>query len=324
MYKIKASPEDFIVREIPSIRIKDAGKYLICMLKKTNYTTLKAVGQIAGSIRMPLKNIGFAGNKDKKAVTYQFISIKNTNFNKIKSLELKDINLDFIGYSDRPVSLGSLQGNEFIITVRNLSRKQAESIEKKSTLLLMPNYFGPQRFSRNNKEIGKNIIKKNYRKAVELIVASNSDYNQEIKNILNKSPDYIASLKILPKRLLTLYISSYQSYLWNRTLSIYLQNHEKNISIPLIGFGTEFKNKEIEKIATSLIRKEKIGLRDFIIREIPNISSEGQSRKAFTEIKDLSIIQKHKDSIKINFKLSKGSYATVAISFLLNGGYKFL
>jgi len=312
MYTIKSEPEDFIVKEINNLPLKNSGNYTIFVLKKRNYTTIRAIEQIAKVLNKKIRDIGFAGTKDKKAITEQSISIKDVNKEKIEKIRLKDIELKFIGYSDKPVSLGDLEGNEFVITVRNFKGEI-----KKDTI--MPNFFGEQRFSKKNIEIGRLLLKSDFKEALKLILDTNPDYKEEIKShIENKPNDFVGALKLIPKKLLLLYVHAYQSYLWNKTLEEYVKNNKKNIQIPLIGFGTEIKNKEINKIITKIIEKENIAFRDFINRQIPEISLEGNLRDAFVGIKDLKILEKGKDFIKIKFKLPKGSYATVAIDFLLN------
>ena len=74
MYKIKQIPEDFIVKEINDIILNNDGKYSYFLLKKKNYNTLNAIKAIAKKLKINEKDIGFAGNKDKEAVTKQTIS----------------------------------------------------------------------------------------------------------------------------------------------------------------------------------------------------------------------------------------------------------
>jgi tRNA pseudouridine13 synthase len=316
MYQIKQSPDDFIVKEISNLELKPSGLYSICLLKKTNYTTIRALEQLARSLNKQLKDFGYAGTKDKNAVTEQYISIKATNKDFINQLRLKDIELSFMGYADNPISLGFLTENEFTITVRNLSEDDIKKIQAKSKCM-MPNYFGEQRFSKNNIEIGRSLIKRDYKKAIELIISSNSDYQDEIKTYAEKK-DYAAALRVLPKKLLTFYLHAYQSYLWNKTLTAYLKTSKDQIELPIIGFGTETEHKVLKPIIENIIDQEALTYRSFINRSIPELSSEGTLRQAFTEIKDFKILEKTNDSIKISFKLNKGSYATVAIAFLFD------
>ena len=120
MYQIKSNPEDFLVEEIPDYTLSDSGQYIICLMEKTNYTTIRALEQLAKSLNIRLKDIGFAGTKDKNAITRQYISIRNSRKEAIENISLKDIHLQFIGYSKEPLSLGNLKGNRFTITIRDL------------------------------------------------------------------------------------------------------------------------------------------------------------------------------------------------------------
>ena len=55
MYEIKQKPEDFVVNEITNINTKDSGAYGIYLLKKTNYTTERAVQTIANKLNRKAK-----------------------------------------------------------------------------------------------------------------------------------------------------------------------------------------------------------------------------------------------------------------------------
>ena len=300
MYKIKQKSEDFIVKEIPRYKL-EPGPYSYFWLKKTNYNTVSAIKKLSQILKIPMRNIGFAGSKDKIAITEQVISIKNTK----KEIKQKDLETKFIGAGKNPISLGDLEGNEFIINIIT------ETKPKKLTKI--KNYFGPQRFSKNNKEIGKALIKKDFKKAAELIDQI------EVKDHLKQHPnDFIGAIKKLPLKISKIYVNAYQSYLWNQMA----KNTDKK-NLPIIGFATKL-NKEIEKI----LKKENITLRDFIIPQFPELSSEGGQRDVFTEIKDLKIkllknekgLQNSKNfgkkinkGYQLKFKLQKASYATEVI-----------
>ena len=126
MYKLKQIPEDFIVNEISNFEVKGKGNYSYYILRKKNYSTLRAAEHIAEKIGIPLKWIGFAGNKDKAAITSQLISIKNK---KADGISLKDIELNYLGSGDEPISLGDLEGNRFEITIRNLDDSDTEKLK---------------------------------------------------------------------------------------------------------------------------------------------------------------------------------------------------
>ena len=170
MHQIKASSEDFVVKEISKANAYSNGQYAYFLLKKTNYSTVRALEVLSEKLKIPLKNFSFAGNKDKNAVTEQKISIFRGSKN-FDNINLNNIELRYLGNGKEPISLGDLEGNEFTITIRDLNSsgiKKIKSIEKK--IIKIPNLFGPQRFSKNNHLVGKAIIKKDFRKAIELVL----------------------------------------------------------------------------------------------------------------------------------------------------------
>ena len=294
MYKIKQKPEDFFVREISNVEFGKDGRFSYFLLRKRNYTTLRALQHIAKALRIPLKSLGFAGTKDKNAVTEQTVSAKNVGKERLEALKLKDIEIKFIGKGNKPISLGDLEGNYFKIIVRD-----AEKEPKKTARFR--NLFGEQRFSKNNAEVGKAIIKKNFSKAASLIMENYGDNEEVLKEYINKNPnDFVGALRKIPLKILKMYVHAYQSHLWNM-----LARQSNDEELPIIGFGTNETGKVKEILA-----KEGIKTRDFVIRELPELSSEGEMRSVFADVKGLKISKKGKNAIEMEFSLPKGSYAT--------------
>ncbi|MEK6892476.1 MAG: tRNA pseudouridine(13) synthase TruD [Nanoarchaeota archaeon] len=332
MYQIKRTPEEFIVKEISKINTKENGQYAYFLLKKTNYSTVRALEVLSEKLKIPLKNIGFAGNKDRNAVTEQAISVFKGSRN-IENLNLRNIKLKYLGNGKEPISLGDLEGNEFTIVMWNLSDnevKKIKNLEKKT--INVPNLFGPQRFSNNNHLVGKAVIKKDFKKAVELILENEGGIELQIKEYLkNNKNDYAGALRLIPLKTRKLFIHSYQSLLFNRTIDEYLKNNKeekkiKNIQVPIIGFNLELnsiKNKELKNIIKKIVEEEKISPRDFIISQMPELTSEGTSRNLFFELNDLKVLETSEDGlnesmkkIKINFTLPKSCYATTLLEFI--------
>ncbi len=302
MYKIKQEPEDFVVKEISNVDVKDKGRYTYFILKKRDYTSEKAIQNIANYLHIPRKSFGYAGNKDRRAVTEQLCSVLGS----IRNLELKDISANVIGKGDKPVSLGDLEGNEFKIIVRDAAKKPKK-------IKSMVNYFDEQRFSSNNVAIGKNIVKKDFKGAVGIIANGNDFISNKIKEHLKDNPnDNVGALMIIPKKILMLYVHSYQSFIWNKTAE-YFDKGKKNIKIPIIGFDTEFKDGKIKNVVENIIKEENISLRDFIMRQMPALSSPGGERDLFVDVKNLKIDKINKGEYKISFFLPKASYATLVI-----------
>jgi len=315
MHKIKQLPEDFVVEEISELdesEFSKEGEYSYYLLEKKNVSFIDAINIIARGLRVKPKFINIAGTKDKIAVTRQHISIKN---GPEKDFEKQGVRLKFLGKAKQRLSLGSLQGNRFTITVRNI-KKKPHSIKR------AVNYFDKQRFgvNRNNHIIGRSIIKKDFRAGAEE-AARNDARTRHFLSV--EKNNFIGALKMLDRKVLRMYVHAYQSDLWNKTASEYVKNADKNIKIPLIGFDTELDkldNKRLKDLILKLIEDEGITLRDFIIRQMPELSAAGAERMLFAEVKELKIGNLEEDELNkgmkkcvVSFELSKGSYATQVV-----------
>ena len=329
MYNLKQTPEDFIVTEESTLTFTENGKYTYYILKKRNMNTVDAISQISKAAKTPLRFIGFAGNKDRNAITEQKISILNGSRN-LEKYSFNNFELKYLGKGNEPISLGTNSGNNFEITLRNLEEsdlKKLKSIQYR--IISMPNYFGPQRFSKNNQLVGRAIIKKDFKKAAELILENDGNAEQEIKSRLEQNKNnYIEALRTIPLKTRKMFVHAYQSFLFNKTTKELIESgFSENIEIPLIGFGfeiDEIKNKKLNSILKKIIKEEGINPRDFIISQMPEISSEGATRKLFANIENFEKTKAEDDElndgkkkITVKFFLSKGCYATVVVEFIL-------
>ncbi len=338
MYKIKENPEDFVVEEIPSIKLREQGEHSVFLLTKQNITTQEAIFQIRKRFHLRQSDIGYAGSKDKRAVTKQLITLRGkfaTNYS------FKNFKLDFLGFSNERLLLGNLIGNKFLIKVKDVTPEDKKNVESiKTDTFLMPNYFGPQRFSINNVEVGELLLKRNFEDAVELVMKTEDwfktgDYLKEHPN------DFLGALRLIPRQLLKMYIHSFQSKVFNEALSDLIKdtcdntfsfnisrqelNSCENLDIlsillnkklPLVGFGTRQSGDELwnKTLKNSLVLLNNLGLnqKSFLMREAPDISEEGSDREAVIEVKNFHYSMK-KDAVGVSFELPKGSYATVVL-----------
>ena len=328
MYKIKQLPEDFIVKEISSIKVQENGHYAYFILNKINLNTGDALQILSKKFKIPLKNIGFAGNKDKNAITEQKISIFRGSKN-FESHEFNGLKLTYLGNGKAPIFLGYLDGNDFTIMVRNLDREEEEKIKNlDGKIIKIPNLFGPQRFSQNNHLVGKIIIKRDFKNAIKLILENNGIIENKIKNyIIKNKNNYIEALRLIPLKTRKLFVHSYQSFLFNNIANEYLKIGDKikNINIPIIGYNFEInsiRENTLKNIIKNILYEEKINTREFILNQIPELTSEGGFRQLFFVLNfqilemNKDEFEKNKQKININFILPKGCYATVAIDFI--------
>ena len=336
---IKKFPEDFLVQEIPDFALKDAGKYAIYKLKKINMNTEQAIEYLCERLHVQRTNINYAGAKDKNAITTQYISIFKDNGK--SGYDGKNMQIAFAGFSDEPLSLGSLKGNMFEIIVRDL--ENIEDIIDIPKISMIPNYFDEQRFSENNFEIGLAMIRKDFKTASQLIIGHDGYHENIIRQHLEKNPnDHVGAIRKMPKKIISMYIHSVQSLIFNNALTgileeyagknnirhknikyfkgrfIFYENHEdyEKISIKglsLVGFDTNIMQTVIAEQMKSL----GITQRDFIIKAIPELTMEGTTRECFAQVEGFSSEKLDEKTIKIKFSLPKGSYATIVVKALM-------
>ena len=351
MPRIKEIPEDFVVKEIFEKREpKDENKgfYVWFTLKKTDWDLFRALRMISKRLRVSIKRFGHAGVKDKRAVTYQKISVWNVPLERLKSVKIKDIELSDFEEKKERINLGDLKGNEFEIVIRDIDRKDRKIIENNLDKVKngFVNYFGEQRFGfRNNTHlVGKEILKNNLKEAVWTYLTYEGDENEEarkfrenlsknkdfklalkecprnlkneivlLQHLVKKPNDYAGALRKIPKKFRRMFIHAYQSYLWNETAKI-----SKSMTIPLIGFETH-PTEEVKKI----LEREKIQTEDFRIKSMPELSSEGGERKRIAEVKGFEWkftkdeINENRLKCVLRFELPRGSYATVLMEEFL-------
>jgi len=310
---IKKVVGDFIVKEIMKLNGRK-GDYLYLELTKTDRNTMDVVKELAYKLRIPLKFIGFAGNKDKRAITTQYISIYNGNPDKIRELNIENVEIKILHFGSQPIYFGAAKGNYFKIKFE--TEKKIIKVGK------VANYYGEQRFSENNKEIGQAILQGEYQKACELI------NSPQIKSYLYNHPEeYRDALRTIQKDLLQLYINAFQSYLWNEVAKqfikdnfqntvekdelLFVENPKNNIDIPLISFDTFIKQKNLRTYYNNLLRKENVSQEDYYLKDFPELIQGTVERSLFVEVRNF---KQSKDYLE--FTLPPGSFGTIVVKHI--------
>ncbi len=150
---LKTLPEDFVVREISDPpREKADGAYTIATVTTRNWETNRLIRLMSRSLGVSRERIGFAGTKDKRAVTTQLMSF-NCPPEMLDRIDLKDVEISSAYRGSRAIQIGDLIGNSFEITVRDctMSADRIKSVIEEDISIIrktggFPNYFGVQRF----------------------------------------------------------------------------------------------------------------------------------------------------------------------------------
>jgi len=184
---------DFIVDEIPLYPFTGEGEHLVVHVRKKDMTTWEMISAIAKYCKIKQRDIGYAGLKDKNAMTMQYISLlAKDNEEKLKTFNHDKIKILSTTRHNNKIRTGHLKGNHFKVRLKKVLGVQKDKLDSVTKWIKehgVPNYFGNQRFGTdgNNWQEGKAIIE--------------------------------GKLKIRDKKMRTFLINSYQSYLFNSWLS---------------------------------------------------------------------------------------------------------
>lgn len=362
---IKQNPEDFMVEEVtPSGKVcrigfdlsfirdripKDMKEHLHFTLVKRNYTTQRAVSTISKRLRIGHKRFGYAGTKDRNAMTAQRISVWNQKIDALKKIKARDIRIKDFSYEPERLNLGNLKSNRFKIKVSGIEGS-ADALKKFNPKKVL-NYFGPQRFGEQrhiNHLVGKQLLLGNFEGALMILLTNPGDENEKaagarkfasenwgkwreilkvwprhlgieaaIMNYLVTYPtDYANAFRKLPKKLRRMFIHAFQSYVFNVLLTkLDEQNQEIPEILPLIGYDSKLEGRTGE-IIRGVLKDELISLDTFRLPRMPELSEPGSFRETCMEVSGFRY-SISKNSLTLKFTLGKGSYATVLLKNFL-------
>lgn len=210
--RLKAEPEDFIVREISDRpEPKENGKYVIAEVTTRNWETNRLVRLMSRDLCISREKIGFAGTKDKRAITTQLMSFE-CSMDKVANIGLKDITIENAYLGKRSIKIGDLIGNDFVIRVKECdmpSDKIPASMEETKNVILknggFPNYFGVQRFGvirPVTHKVGEYIVRGDLEGAVRCYLSAPSPLEDEdiisARKELAERDDWNELIKIMP------------------------------------------------------------------------------------------------------------------------------
>lgn len=275
--------------------------FLHFVIYKENKETMEIAGILAKLLKIPIKWLKYAGTKDRRGITVQKASVEKLSVERLNSINriLKGARIGGFEYNDDPLKLGDLKGNEFIITIKDAQTNEAaKTIEESIKPILKSlsedgfiNYFGMQRFgtfSISTHQIGREILKSNWKEAVELILADqevvfpksiearkiwkNTKNPTEalrkmprkcsaefsILSRLEKAPkepngeyssnSYFTAIMGIPRNLRIMYGHSYQSYVWNVAASERIKLFGLKVVAGDLVLAKEDEDKEVGKV----------------------------------------------------------------------------
>ncbi len=157
---VRAVPEDFRVDEVAAYVPTGAGPHVYLRVEKRGLTTRDAVRTLARALGVPERDAGFAGMKDKQAVTSQWLSFPVARDPDPASLASDGLRVLEASRHANKLRTGHLRGNVFSIRVRGGDAARARAAAAALGERGLPNFFGPQRFGTEgrNAEIGRGLL----------------------------------------------------------------------------------------------------------------------------------------------------------------------
>ena len=145
----RVQPEDFMVDEQMEIALSGSGEHLWLQVRKTGANTDWVAGQIARCAGVPASEVGYAGLKDRHAVTTQWFSVQlpgkaDPDFSGLPP----EVEILQQQRHDKKLRRGALSSNRFVLTLRQCQGDftEAERICQQISQQGIPNYYGEQRF----------------------------------------------------------------------------------------------------------------------------------------------------------------------------------
>ena len=361
--RIKTKKDDFQVSEVLSEKtmrkILPDGNYAVYKLKKSGIDTTHSLGNIFKKYRIRLKSLGL---KDATAITEQFVCSEKKQ-KSIDKISEQKYSLERIGFVKKPLSKKDMIGNHFRIKIT----EPINDISKFNDFDKILNFYGYQRFGSKRAMthlIGKALLQKDYSKAVDLLLSFTSDYdspdNINLRQKLSDKSNYSKILKdipfqmdlerivveqmiklddpknairALPLSIRRFFIQAYQSFLFNKTLSLAFADGEdlftatqgdicydklgnvgkftndlgQRLAVPFIGYSY-YKKTRFHFQISKILEYEEISPKNFFLKEMQEISNEGGFRNSAIVCSDFNTQENW-----VSFSLSRGSYATIVL-----------
>ena len=365
--KIKQNENDFLVKEVLSEKAIDSFDNLdghaVYLLKKSGIDTNHALIDIEKRYGLVLKSLGL---KDAHAQTEQYVYTYK-KLNSLAEYRGQKYSAQRLGFVKIPISKKDMLGNYFEIQISDLTELLPSFTNDEKFL----NFFGYQRFGSKRPIthlIGKSIVKGNYDEALEYLLNFSSKYDSEKNNEmrkliserksnselikllpysmdiernllkqLSKDNDPKHAIRSIPLALRRFYIQAYQSFLFNKILSLAYE-FEEELFLPTTGdvcfdknsILGKFENKPTQKLAIPLVghsyykksrfdyyikkilEDELLTPKDFFIKDFQEISIEGGFRNTSINYLNFDINEN-----LVKFQLSRGSYATIMLREIL-------
>ncbi len=253
--QIKADYTDFLVEELPLYPAAGEGTHTYFLLEKAGLSTIQAIHDLARALGVKRHEIGFAGQKDARAVTRQWMSVEHVPPETVAAVALPRMRVCEVTRHRNKLRLGHLRGNRFVIKVRGTETERSGELSEALRQLAgrgVPNYFGAQRFGYRGDtwRIGQALAHGDWQAALDLILGRPTDDDhgdirrarklydrgqfaaaarlwpvmfhterRALKALAQSGGKRRAALRAIDRSTRDFYVAAYQSHLFNRVVA---------------------------------------------------------------------------------------------------------
>jgi tRNA pseudouridine13 synthase len=157
--ELRRTPEDFRVDEILGYDADGEGEHTLLWVEKRGANTDWVARELAKFAGVPPLNVGYAGLKDRHAVTRQAFTVQLAGKPDPdwSAFPHDDVKVLASTRHKRKLKRGALRGNRFVLVLRDVrgDRERAEEVLQAIMSRGVPNYFGEQRFGREGGNVAQ-------------------------------------------------------------------------------------------------------------------------------------------------------------------------
>jgi tRNA pseudouridine13 synthase len=381
--KVKQQPEDFQVEEITRV-CAGSGPHAFYRLRKRGWSTPDALALLRRRWHIVPRRLSYGGLKDRHACTVQYLSIFH---GPRRGLDQQGVQVEYLGQVPAPYTSADIEANRFRLAIRAILPDARAAVEAEAVRLGregVPNYFDDQRFGSVEGEahefIGRLLVRGEFEEALRQALAAPYAFDraaqkEEKRILLAHWGDWQRCKELLPRgharslvdylrvhpgrfrdavarlrpELRSLYLSAYQSHLWNRILARWLEQQcrpEQLRPVPLrlgaLPFPHDLEPVQQEQLSRlvlplpsarlrlaaddplaeliqSVLAEEGLQLADMKVKGIREMFFSKGERAALCLPRSLSLawdadeLRPGRDKLTLSFELSRGSYATLLV-----------
>jgi tRNA pseudouridine13 synthase len=387
--RFKAQPEDFVVEELARLPLASTGDYAVYRVEKRDVTTLQVQTHIAAQLGRRSSDVSTPALKDKRSAAVQYLCLRGTGPVDLTGPGYRAILVGRSQRPLRPTDLTGNRFTVTLRDLSSAEASAIGEQLSQIARYGVPNYFDKQRFGSYCRDedapdrfIGKTILRRDAEGAIRAYLSHRfvgdppavrafkvvarqhwgewafllgeaprpSNYRSVLTYLKDHPQGFRKALNLIPRRLLSLYLVAYQSYLWNRVAAGYLARQLSadtatptlailnlplpvyfelpstqhamlsKLSISLPGHRAVYREPGLGDVVQEVLAEERLALNDLKARILKRAYLPKGSRPLLLHPTDVDCGEVEEDerfpgrkAVRVGFTLPRGTFATLVL-----------